>query len=206
MELVRYSPDQLLQHYRQVRQASSQLAFFTNPAHKKTQELWCAAHFGRAYCFAFEPCYIWISDRDEQTDTDFQLELPAGVFDFQISEVQLPSRRRGDEYRRGDALPSSVEHYDQGDTLGPIWVRDRIEAKRSKYGDTRSLNLLIYLNFPARNQLYTDLASTCRTSSESFASVWLLNGNSICCIRRNPLLAFVEGWALVPESLSELGS
>jgi hypothetical protein len=171
MNLARYSPDELLQRYRQIRQESSQTDFFTSPAHKKTQELWCAAHFGRAYSFAFERCFIWISDRDEQTDTDFRLELPTGIFDFQVTEVQLPGRRRGDEYRRGDALPSSVDHYDQGDTLGPIWVRDRIDAKRRQYGDTNSLHLLVYLNFPARAQMYADLASTCLPAADAFASV-----------------------------------
>jgi hypothetical protein len=49
MPLYRYTPDELLDKCRQIRDSVTVEEFFRRPEHKKTQELWCAAHFGRGY-------------------------------------------------------------------------------------------------------------------------------------------------------------
>jgi hypothetical protein len=45
----RYKPDELFEKYRTIRAATSDEDFFDRPEHKRTQELWRAAHFVNAY-------------------------------------------------------------------------------------------------------------------------------------------------------------
>jgi hypothetical protein len=198
----RYSPDELFAIFRTIRTSVSDPAFFGRPEHKRTQELWCAAHFGRAYDRFLAPCSIWLDDSTTYTDTDFELEIAEGRFPFQVTEVQQPGRRRGDEYRQPEHLRPGHDDLSVGSQLGPQWVREGIEKKIAKnYADVRGLNLLAYLNFPASEQQYIELRSVCETAASHFGSVWLLNGNTMCVIHPNAALANFEGWMVIPESL-----
>lgn len=92
--MKRYRPDELLDRYRTIRDATTTAAFFRDPVHKKTQEMWCAAHFARGYEKHYGECFVWISDSDEQTDADFELELRGVRNPFQITELMEPGRRQ----------------------------------------------------------------------------------------------------------------
>jgi len=198
---LRYSPDELFARFRATRTNLSDAEFFGRPEHKRTQELWCAAHFARAYDRFLAPCSVWLDDSTTYTDTDFELEIAGQRFPFQVTEVQEPGRRRGDEYRQPEHLRPSHTDLSTGSELGPQWVREGIEKKiAKKYADVRTLNLLAYLNFPAWEQQYTALRTVCETAASRFASVWLLNGNTMCVIHPNPALASFEGWMVIPES------
>ena len=200
--LRRYTPDDLLAKYRAIRDAASVEDFFRKPEHQKTQELWCAAHFGRAYAHHFEPaCMLDVDDVDRQTDVDFELVLPKGVHPFQVTEVQAPGRRRGDEYSSGTAVNPTPHEHSKGSMLGPVWILEALERKVTRYGKVSRLNLLVYANFPAWNLQYDDICRAVQGVAEKFASVWLMSGNAVCCLHKNPSLAFVNGWMMVPESL-----
>lgn len=52
---------------------------------------------------------------------------------FQITEVQLPWRRRGDEYKQ-EALPQGpIESRDSGTEHGPTRIRDAMQKKHDRY-------------------------------------------------------------------------
>ncbi len=201
MSTPRYTPAELLAKYRKIREEVDPREFFTRPKHKKTQEFWCAAHFGRHYAHGVGPCHIRIEDHDEQTDADFEFEAAGGVHPFQITEVQEPGRRRGDEYKREPMDGAKLEDWSEGTANGPRWIRDAIHKKLNRYGGRVShLNLLVYLNFPAYDQKYIDIRAACAEQASPFASVWLLNGNAAACIWSQTALRGPEGWLFGPES------
>lgn len=202
MPTTRYTPDALLAKYRMIRESVSPCEFFTVPKHNKTQEFWCAAHFGRHYAHGVGPCHILIEDHDAQSDADFEFEAAGGVHQFQITEVQVPGRRRGDEYKREPSNKVTLEDWTDGTENGSRWIREAIEKKLNRYGGRVShLNLLVYLNFPAYEQQYIDIRETCADVSTPFASVWLLIGNAAACIWSQTSLSGPEGWLFGPESL-----
>ena len=202
MPAPRYTPDELLTKYLEIRKSVGPGEFFTRPRHKKTQEFWCAAHFGRHYAHNLGPCHILIEDHDEQSDADFELEAAGGLHPFQITEVQAPGRRRGDEYKREPLTKATLEDWSDGTENGPRWIRDAIEKKLNRYGGrVDHLNLLVYLNFPAYDQQYIDLRDACASVTSPFASVWLLNGNAVACIKSQTPLSGPEGWLFGPERL-----
>jgi hypothetical protein len=202
MPKPRYSPDELLAKYRAIRGTVEPREFFSRPKHKKTQEIWCAAHFGRHYAHGIGPCHVLIEDHDEQTDADFEFEAAGGVHPFQITEVQAPGRRRGDEYKKEAVSKTTLEDWSDGTENGPGWIRDGIEKKLQHYaGRVSHLNLLVYLNFPAYDQQFIDIRNACTDVAAPFASVWLLNGNAVACISSQKALSGPEGWLFGPESL-----
>jgi hypothetical protein len=183
MSIKRYTPDELYEKFRYAHDAVTPREFFNRPGHKKTQELWCAARFAQALSSYVAPCSVLVSDKDEQTDADFHLEASGGSFPFQITEVQVPGRRRGDEYKKQQSTGATLEDWDSSTEQGPGWVRDAIQKKSDRYGgDVSRLNLLVYANFPSYEHDYEKLRSISANAASKFASVWVLNGNGTCCI------------------------
>lgn len=139
---------------------------------------------------------------DTQTDVDFELKIGGVCHPFHITEVMEPGRRRGDEYRNG---APALRHDDLvgGTRNGAAWVCAAIEKKvEKKYAEQANLNRLLYLNFAGRSQQYEILGDTSRDIASQFASVWLLNGNTMCCIRPSSRIQAFEGWLVIDESLS----
>lgn len=203
MSTTAYSPEELLVKYRKIRMEVGSREFFTRPKHQKTQEIWCAAHFGRHYEHAIGPCSILIEDHDEQTEVDFTLEVAGGVHPFQITEVQAPDRRRGDEYKRDLSFKATSKGWNSGTLHGSQWIREGIEKKLRRYGGrVAHLNLLVYLNFLAEDQQYVDIRDSCVDVASPFASVWLLIGNAAACIWSQTALSGPAGWIFGPESLA----
>jgi hypothetical protein len=197
----RYKPEELFEKYREIRSALSDEEFFNRPEHQRTQEIWCAAHFAKAYNQFLAPCTVVIDESTTNTDTDFDLETAGKVFPFQVTEVQEPGRRRGSEYKQPEHLQPKHD-LSKGSEFGPQWVQEGIQKKAAKhYANAHSLNLLLYLNFPAWDQQYYDIRNACAETAKTFASVWLLNGNTMCVIHPNPSLSVFEGWLVIPESV-----
>jgi hypothetical protein len=73
-------------------------------------------------------------------------------------------------------------------------------AKR--YSESHKLNLLVYVNFPAYEQQYEAIRTECEEAAASFGSVWLLNGNAICCIKGSDVFPPTKGWMFIEESLA----
>ena len=200
---TKYKPDALLSKYRAIRNSISAREFFRSPKHQKTMEIWCAAHFSRAFDRYVSPCEVLIDDMDIQTDVDFELDMGGVLHPFQVTEVMEPGRRRGDEYRIGEPVGARDDDIETGTALGATWVRAALAHKLAKgYADVEKLNLLAYLNFAGRSQQYEHLRSTCVGVAERFGSVWLLNGNTLCCIHPNQDIPSWEGWMVIEESLA----
>ena len=199
----RYSPEELFAKYRAIREKISDKEFFHSPKYQKAKECWCAAHFTRAYDRFVRPCSVLIDDTDTQTDVDFDLDLDNVVHPFQVTEVVEPGRRRGDEYSNGVPDRARADNIELGTELGADWVRAAIERKlKKRYANVSGLNLLAYLNFAGRDQKYVTLRDKCSDLANQFASVWLLGGNTLCCIKQNSLIPSWEGWMVIEESLA----
>ncbi len=114
---------------------------------------------------------------------------------FQITEVQLPGRRRGDEYKK-EALPqATLESWDSGTEHGPAWIRDAVQKKHDRYGgNVAGLNLLVYANFQAYAHGFEELCLTSADVASKFASVWVFDGNGTCCIKGGDVLGPARSW------------
>ena len=194
MNNSRYSPDELYAKFRDAHDAITSREFFNSPVHKKTQEIYCAARFAQALS-QIRDCWVLISDVDEQTDADFYLEVTCQVFPFQITEVQMPGRKRGDEYKQ-DKLPlSTLESWDSGSEQGAIWIRDAVQKKHDRYGgDVAKLNLLVYANFQAYEYDFEEICRVSNDAASKFASVWVLSGNGACCIKGSAAISEARPW------------
>ncbi len=168
--------------------------FYNRPANKKTQELYCAARFGQALS-QLHKCWLRVADGDEQTDADFHLEVAGKVMPFQLTEVQLPGRRRGDEYRQ-ETLPQAIlESWDLGTVHGPAWIRDAVQKKHDRYGgNVASLNLLVYANFLACELDFDEVCCATTEVASKFASVWVVHGHGACCIKGGDPLGPARPW------------
>ena len=196
----RLLPEELLLEHAKFRERVSAREFFGNPKHQKAREQWCAAHFSRGYERHLGPCAVWLEEVDPQTDTDFKLEVDAQRHPFQVTEVQEPGRRRGDEYKRPFVSSIGGEDWSLGSEQGPEWIRAAIDKKLQLYGSVNDLNLLVYVNFPAYEVNYERVRQCVSGVAEPFASVWLLTGNAVACLKSNPRLATLEAWLGIPES------
>lgn len=194
MKTRRYSPNELYARFKEAHDVVSPREFFNCPAHKKTQELYCAARFGQALSQVHD-CWLLVADGDEQTEADFHLEVVGKVMPFQITEVQLPGRRRGDEYKQ-EALPqATLESWDSGAEHGPAWIRDAVQKKHDRYGgDVAGLNLLVYANFQAYEHDFEEICRATTDVASKFASVWVVNGNGACCIKGGDTLGPARPW------------
>ncbi|MBX3088883.1 MAG: hypothetical protein KF853_11735 [Rhodocyclaceae bacterium] len=194
MRNTRYSPDELYATFRDAHDVVTAREFFNSPAHKKTQELYCAARFAQALS-RVRDCWVLVSDVDEQTDADFHLEVAGHLLPFQITEVQIPGRRRGDEYKQ-DMLPrTTLESWDSGTEQGAIWIREAVQKKLDRYGgNVAELNLLVYANFQAYEHDFEEMCHVSKDAASKFATVWVVNGNGACCIKGSATLGGARPW------------
>lgn len=198
----RYTPDELLDRFYSIRNGISDVEFFNDPKHKKTQEMWCAAHFARAMSANGEQYAVQISDNDEQQAEDFSLVLADRLLPVQVTEVQADGRKRGAEYKKGVPGPFDDEAYSMGSKDGAQWVKSAIEKKAGRnYANQEELNLLVYVNFAAWDQQYADYVEICKEAAANFRSVWLISGNSICCIKAPSGEQATQGWQQIGESV-----
>lgn len=197
MKNSRYSPDELYAKFSDAHDAVTAREFFNSPAHKKTQELYCAARFAQALSRVCD-CWVHVSDIDEQTDADFYLEVEGQLFPFQITEVQMPGRRRGDEYKRDGSPTSTLESWDSGTAQGAIWIRDAVQKKHDRYGgNVAGLHLLVYANFQAYEHDFDEMCRASQDVASRFASVWVVNGNGACCIKGHATLGGACPWLFI---------
>lgn len=198
MNAKTFYPDDLLAHFQVLRDQMSDEEFFCKPGMTRVREMWCAAHFGRAFNRFIAPCQIVIDDIDTQDDVDFDLIVENTLYPFQIAEVMEPDRRRSDEYKKST---TRFDDWSRGTDLGAEWIRQAIEKKLQKYSSATKLNLLLYLNFAAHDQKYNRIRVHSLAVASCFSSVWLLNGDSaLACLSPNPLLPHFEGWLQIEES------
>lgn len=194
MALLRYSPAELIQKHEALRKSVSSSEFFRSPRHKKSQEEWCAAQFSQAYDRHFSPCAVQIEVPDPQNEVDFYLEVGSVLHPFQVTEALEPGRRRGDEYANAVPGATTLEDWSAGTDHGPEWIESAISKKLARYGKVSDLNLLVYVNFPTYELPYAAVSAKCTAVASHYASVWLLTGDALACVKTNPNLGVLPAW------------
>lgn len=177
--------------------------FFRKPGMSRVREMWCAAHFARSFDQHVARCLVQIDEVDSQDDVDFELVVGATSLPFQVAEVMEPDRRRSAEYKNFQPGVMRQEDWSRGTANGPEWIRRAIESKLNKnYARETSLNLLLYINYPAYHQNYFDIRQACSAVLNDFASTWLLAGDAFASLRPIAGMPSFEGWKKIPESLA----
>jgi len=197
-----FHPDDLFARYCELRNSVSDEEFFCKPGMTRVREMWCAAHFARAFNRYIATCLVVIDEVDAQDDVDFGLSIDGALYPFQVAEVMEPGRRRSAEYKNFTPGPPRQEDWGRGAELGAEWIRQPIDKKLDKrYSRTPQLNLLLYLNFAAYDLQYVNIRDHSLAAASKFASTWLLNGNTLACLSSHLQLRSFEGWLPIAESL-----
>lgn len=152
--------------------AEDDVAFFEN-AEKKRRERWVAEHWCRATCR--DPSALVDSE-----DPDFLL----GGRGVEITEVQLPDRRRHAEFKQDLADVNSGKRPAPRDDLdleevrssAHDWVSQTIEKKAKHYGPSgRTWILVVYVNLSFCDQIRWELVRASLNSAQpAFAEVHAL--------------------------------
>lgn len=118
---------------------------------------------------------------------DFEVEVDGATRLYEATEVNMPGRRRGDEYKAALGKPSTIEHVEQdeieaGITAVPGALRAAAEAKAAKAARLYepSWGLVIFQNVPTygcdRDEVEDCLEAATQPAAGAFAEVWVLWG------------------------------
>ena len=180
-----------------------QVELFNRSGYQLLLEKWCAGMFGLGYAQHVRKCLVAVNDTNNRIDADFFLCTDGQLYPFQTVEVLEPGRRRGEEYKEfaGGRISSVPYEPERGYIEGPEWINRAIKKKISKrYANSRSLNLLLYANFSARQLAYDRITQLNIDLSAAFHSVWVITETHLCSIRGNDDLGAVNGWGEIPFS------
>ena len=198
MNITYHCPEKILRDAEVTMDEVASEKLFNKPEPQKLFEQWCAGKFGVGFQkYTNRKCTVGVNNTDTRLDADFFLRIDGKELAFQVVEVQVPSRKRGDEYKRFANGSISIIHYnpDKGRQDGPSWIKAGIEKKVKKhYAQSEDLNLLVYANFMARELEYASLKQALAQYKDSFASVWIITSTHICSIHTNEVLGEIAGW------------
>jgi hypothetical protein len=180
-----YTPDELEARIEQIGADVGGRAFVIERDHKRHREMWCAARFGKGFAKRFGPCGIEIDDADEQLQHDFRLHARGEVLPFQIAEVMPENFPRAAVYR--NLTESEIRAYHSreayiGREAAAARVADVLRSKVDRYGVSRDLRVLLYLNLNAAAAPWPLLSATTESEALSFASIWVITGDMFCCL------------------------
>jgi len=196
----RLTPAEARRAFRILRACVTTTEFFIRPSAGRIRELWCAAQFATGFEQHIGECWIRF---EEDQDYDFLLEVAGDQHPFQVTEVQQPGRKRGDEYRavENGAPTLGLEDWEPGTALGNTWIRAGIEKKLDRYGEVSQLHLLVYANFFAYERRFEDLAAACAEVAARFASCWVITGDAICSLKVDPSIGGIPAgfWGRIEE-------
>ncbi len=170
---------------------------FRDPRYQKLREQWCAGMLGVGYQKFVSKCEVGLNETSARLDADFFLKTSNQTYAFQITEVQTPGRKRGDEYKgfATGSIKSIPYEPEKGRIEGPTWLKEGIEKKmRKKYAESSKLNLLVYANFNATKLEYNQLKLTCAKNEHNFASIWINTSTHICSIYSDSSLGEIPEW------------
>lgn len=200
LHLTYLPPLSLLEQADKEMAALPQDRLFNDSAYQKFTEKWCAAMMGLGYEKHVAPCRVAVNDTDQRGDADFFLETSGALHPFQLAEVQVPGRERGAEFRafaRGE-LPVIPYEPERGRREGPGWIADAIQQKiKKKYAGSKELNLLLYVNFSARDLQHADVVEAARPYLAAFASVWAVSSLWLGVLEGGKVLGGINGWGII---------
>ena len=189
-----------------LKNATAQMAAITNERlfndsqYQKLREAWVAGKFGVGYAQCVGPCEVAVNETSHRTDSDFFLRKEDREFAFQIAEVQVPGRRRGDEQRgiANGSVTTIPYEPSRGRIEGPTWIRDAVARKAEKnYANSTRLNLVIYANFSAEGLNHAEVEHAAHSYSKSFMSVWVLSNYFLGTLFTSAELGAVNGWGII---------
>jgi len=146
--------------------------FFNDPVYRPLHEAWAAGHFARGLEGLFGPTKVRLNpDRFP----DFYLRLNGRDYDFELTMVDKPERRRDREYKKRakDPLLLTTHQPARGRQEGPVWVAGGVRKKYEKHYGI-SPHLLVHANFEAETLDPAKMTSACRPWATSFSSIWVL--------------------------------
>lgn len=142
-------------------------------------------------------------DTSYRVDVDMYLRVGRRIWEFQITEVQVPGRSRGRDYRSGteDTGWMRGKDSDIARQQGPAWLAEAVERKRLKsYSSSQLLHLLLYANFSATGIQYGDLLTPLMKFRGTFASIWILTSLHVCSVFTPSDLGHISSWSPVRDA------
>lgn len=144
--------------------------YFLRTALKPAREAWIAAEFSKVMA-AGEVRLV----ADDWPDIEIMIDGKPVA--FECVEPQLPGRRRGDEYRRGEIIHKDADDWRKEAEAIPGMLQHAVQSKVAK-GYPKSCNLLIYLSLSPYGILHGEnvgaFAENTRAGRDHFRSIWVL--------------------------------
>jgi len=173
------SPEEMLRRYDEIRSQMTGEEFFNQPGLQFVLDAWAAATFG-SMCSAEEVRLV----PETECWPDFELRRNGTAERWEVTEADVPGRRRGEEYRYDPLVPGDralgldhPENYIAWAERAPEAIRAVCTKKAAKnYSD--NVSLLVYLNisdFGARHQeVVNSFQDATRPAKDKFKEVWIL--------------------------------
>jgi hypothetical protein len=151
----------------------------------------------RSACAAIK---VAVNEGRYREDVDFFVRAAQLDWSFQLAEVQLPGRRRGQEHRDIAKDPNYLTPYQPGrdSQEGPDWLAKAVDRKLAKrYASAESLHLLLYANFDADHSDYNEMARRLESYSTQFCSLWVMTNIQLCSIFSDTTLGALNNWGSI---------
>lgn len=185
------TPDEVFDQYDRIVDHMGDADLFSQAGADFLFEAWAAATFvrlrGGELCRLVPAHEHW---------PDFQTRIAGRIERWEFTEVDVPGRRRGDEYRKrreheppGQSIvwDDPVEAWIQRAEKAPAAIRQRCEAKAAKRYSGQA-GLLIYLNIGEfgirQHEIEASFEDSTAAVKEVFAEVWILWKGKLYCIWR----------------------
>jgi hypothetical protein len=175
---------------------------FNAPEHQKLRERWCAAMFGIGYSTHATACQVAVNEDRYREDVDFFVRAADLEWTFQLTEVQQPDRRRGQEYREMADGGIHLLPYrpSRGSQEGPDWLASAVDRKAAKhYAASDAMNLVVYANFDAAGLEFSILQARLAKYSSHFASLWIVTSLHLCSVFSTSSLGSIAGWGVIRD-------
>ena len=170
-----------------LRRHMSSVQFFSDPYAQFAREMWVAARFA----IAIGANRVRLLEDDWP---DFEIESDNHVDQFEVTEVDLPGRHRGDEYKAVAAgqkpriSDDPVEAWIARADLIPNALQSAALRKGTK-GYPPTANLVIYLNIDEwdirHNEIIASFASQTKPAAAAFRQVWVLWKSTLYLVWEN---------------------
>jgi hypothetical protein len=181
------SPEDFIRIVGELMDEVGSLQFFTDAQIGFGRDAWVAAKLAST----FGPDSVRLGP-DRWPDCEMRIE--GDVRQFEMTEADIPDRRRGDEYKAAAANPLD------GPKLDPVedWIARAEQApnalqfaakEKARKGYPASARLVIYLNISEyglmQKEIEAAMASSTAPAKDAFCQVWVLWKNRLYLIWEN---------------------
>lgn len=175
----------------------------SNKTYKKYFEAWIASLFSRGFSGLVKPCEVRVCvNKGKEAFPDFEIRVDGHVHEFELTEVQLPKRKRGDEYIKGIGPRGKFAGLEET----ARYICDGVK-KKANMNYNPSPHLLVYVNFQVAKEVdLKRVREVCRPYYSKFKSIWLLWAVSIAQLfASNDFGQVCEEWSEIPGYREECG-